>query len=241
MSFGLRVLNEAGLIVAGSDLANLFFSRKGTLAIGTGGAVEPAHSDKSVVFYISPLPMVRMGGRLYLASMGSYNQGWWSGQATASGTVEYFVFSPPPAVNTEPFGINVFDENGNATFNNGGPALKILTVASYSGDNYQLAGDTRVYIPFTVSAGLSGVTGKLAFALGGTRVYWTSAQLASGNNFFTDTYRTARGVHLDTSLNMRTSTIQTGFTRYPGRQGNFNYSPNGSMPVTMIVADVSNL
>lgn len=240
MSFGFRVLNEDGRIAAGSDLANLFFSSKGLLSVGTSGVLEPTHSSDSVVFYKTPLPLVRRAGMLYLASMGSYNKGWWSGQATASGTIEYFVFSPPPAVNTEPFGINIYDENGNPTFNNSRAALKVVSVVNHSGDNYQSVGVTKVYIPFTVDVGLAGVP-NLAFAMGGTRVYWTSAQLASGNNFFTDTYRTVRGMHLDSSNNLRTSTIQTGFTRYPGRQGNFNHSPNGSMPISMIVADMTGL
>lgn len=241
MSFGFRVLTPNGKITAGSDLANLFFAGKSMLNIAEGGTLEPAVPEGSLIFYKSSLPLVKVGNMLYLASLGQWNGNWWYGQGAVSGTVQYFVFSPPAPVNPEVFGINVFDEFGNPTFNNAAKALKVVSVINRHEDSYQLAQTLRVYRPFTANVGLAGYSGDLAFSMGGTRVYWTSIQLASGGVFFTDTYRSVRGMFLDSNNTFSTSTIRTGFRRYGGSTGNFNYSPNGSMPVSMVVADVTGL
>lgn len=243
MSYGFRVLSDSGKISAGSDLSNLFFQNKGLVYIPKSGVVEPQHSEQSVIFYISPLPMVRKGGMIFLASMGTYNGDWWYNQDYGEGVVEYFIFSPPVPENTQPYGISVFDANGRPTFNNSSRALKIVTVANTYGEATQQAGGLTIYKPYSESFGLIGYPGRLAFALGGTRVYWTSQRFVDppSGSFFTDTFRDVRGLHLDSNNNLNSSTVRTGFQRYSGLQNNFNYSPNGDMPLSLIVADVAGL
>lgn len=241
MTAGFEVFNSDGYKIAGNDFANLCFYGKGRINVPSGGASIPMAAGGTFNFYRSSHPVVITAGRLRLVSLGSWNGSWWwNGGGSVSGWIEYWSFGPvSPPLDQSARGLEIYSDDGDLTFNTARPFLKLRGSVDISGDSYQMAGSTRIYKPFTASLGHRG---DLAFAIGNTRVYWTSTQLIDrSGRIFTDTERGVRGMHINNSGVFSSSVLATGRNRYNGRQGNFNYSPNGSAPMTMLVADVSGL
>lgn len=234
MSFGFSVKSASGKIVADSRFSNYTMSSKGSINVGTNGAVEPACSVDCIIFYRCSLPLVRLGGKIHLCSMGSWNGNWWYNEGFASGVVEYFVFSRPAHAGV--MGMVVRDEEGGITFSSGAPSLKVIGVYSTAMESVQYAGSTLLPRPFSSQTGLSSQSGTpMAFSLGGTRVYWSSTPTDRND---TDVIRRARGMHVNSSGVFSTSPVMTGRTIYSGNAGRFNRSPNASMPLTLLLADV---
>lgn len=239
MSYGFQVRNNEGKVVADSNLTNYVFNRKGEIMVTPSGSLLPSCSDKCLMFFRCNLPLARVGGRIFLCSMGSYRDGWWSGEASVSGTVEFFIFSPPQGSGGDGYGVEVFNEVGEVTFSSESPALRIIGRFQTMQESVQYAGSVLVPTPFSVGTGMSAESAtQMAFSLDSTRVYWTSTRFSDG---FTDVYRKIRGFHVTSSGDMRTSTIQTGAQRYSGWGSNFNRSPNANMPVASILIDVGSL
>lgn len=243
MSQGFLAYNENGKVTAGSDLSNLYFLRKATVTVSAGGFTLPIVPPGGMIFFQTSLPLAIVSGVARLLSMGSYYQGWWSGGGFVSGTLTYFIFvRPADAVIANSMGLEAYADDGKLSFSAGRQSMKLERLVKVTTDDYQSAGSTRIYRPFTTATGLP--TGKsLAFSIGGTRVYWTSTQVINPQSgaLFTDTRRAVRGLRLDGSNNLQTSVAETAVQRFSGRQGNFNYSPNGSMPISSLIVDVTGL
>jgi len=234
---GFDFLTDDGYTLIGSDFANLCFYGKGTVQCPAGGIAVPMAPGGVVNFYRSQYPLIEIAGKLKMASPGQYKDGWWSGGGPIAGWIEYWSFGPPdalPAAN----GLELCDESGALKFSTARPFLRVLGRVEVAGDSYQSAGGTHVYKPLSAP---TSYTGAEAFALGSARAYWTSAQLTDGGSFWTDTWRHVRGMHLAADGSFYSSVIQTGQTRYAGGTGNFNRSPNGGVPMSLLVADVSGL
>lgn len=242
MTVGFEVFNKDGYKIAGNDLANLCFYGKGRINVPAGGVAVPMAPGGTFNFYRSSHPLVVRSGRIDLVTMGAWNGSWWhSGGASVAGWVEYWSFGPVSPSNDETTrGLEIYNSDGIMTFNTARPFLKLLGGADIWGDSSQNAGRTTIYKPFSQSIPYRG---NIAFAVGNTRVYWTSTQFINpqSGNLFTDTRRGVRGIHIDANGNFNSSVLDTGTQRYSGRQGNYNYSPNGGTPITMLVADVSGL
>ena len=234
---GFEFFNASGNKIIGSDFANLCFYGSGRVQCPAGGISIPMAPGGVINFYRSQYPLIEMGGRLYMASPGQWNGDWWYGGGRIAGWIEYWSFGPSNVEGANR-GMEFLSPHRKVMFSTARPFLRVIGKVEVSTDSYQFAGDTRVYRPFSAATGFDG---NKAFALGNARVYWTSAQLASGNSFFTDTTRHIRGMHLDARGNFYSSPIQTAQQRFGGRAGNFNYSPNGNVPMTMLVADISGL
>lgn len=231
MTIGFEIYNDSGFQIAGSDFANLCFYGKGVISVPTTGAAIPMAPGGTFNFYRSSHPIVILAGRIYTVASGVY-----IGIETA-GTVEYWSFGPvsPAAVNV---GIEIYNAYGGLTFNTARSFLKVKGRVDVYTDSSQPQGRTVVYTPFNTDSGLRG---DMAYTIGNARVYWTSTQLAQGSSFFTDTRRYLRAMRLRNDGICEFVSLQTGFRRFSGRTGNFNYSPNGAAPMTMMVADVSGL
>lgn len=236
MTVGFEVFNDQGYKIAGNDLPNLCFYGKGRVNVPREGLPRPMAPGGVMNFYRSQYPLIEIGGRLFL-SAGSGTQG-------SAGWVDYWSFGPvsPPDIVTS-YGLEIYAEDGTLTFNTARPFLKLLGRAAITRDHYEVITKQgwRSYLDFTEPLGFQG--GSLAFAIGNTRVYWTSQQFVDPQRgrVFTDAYRFVRGMHIDTAGRFASATLNTAVTRYSGSTGNFNYSPNGAAPLTMLVADVSGL
>lgn len=238
MTVGFEVFNDAGVKIIGSDFANLCFYGKGRVNCPSSGMAVPMAPGGVFNFYRSQYPLTEIGGRLRMASLGEWNgDWWWNGGGGVAGWIEYWSFGPPTAAEA-PGGLEVYGLDGELKFNTARPFLKVLGRVEVAGDSYQYAGNTRIYKPVTVA---TPYTGSKAFALGNTRVYWTSVQLTNGSSWWTDASRFVRGMHLAADGRFVSSTLQTGQQRYSWGQGNFNHSPNGSAPMTLLIADVAGL
>lgn len=234
MTVGFEVFNDQGYKIAGNDLPNLCFYGKGRVNVPREGLPRPMAPGGVMNFYRSQYPLIEIAGRLYLSAS--------SGTQGSAGWVDYWSFGPvsPPDTVTS-YGLEIYAEDGTLTFNTARPFLRLLGRAAITRDHYVVVTQQgwRSYLDFTEPLGFQGAA--LAFAIGNTRVYWTSQQFVGGGRVFTDTYRFVRGMHIDSSGRFAAATMNTGVARYSGSQGNFNYSPNGAAPLTMLVADVSGL
>lgn len=239
MTVGFEVFNEDGYKIAGNDLANLCFYGKGRINVPAGGVAVPMAPGGIFNFYKSSAPIVIRGGVIQLVNMQA-PAGSWSYYSVA-GWLEYWSFGPvSPSGDGATRGLEIYNNDGVMTFNTARPFLKLMGSVDIWGDSSYNAGRTTVYSPFSQEIPYRGNT---AFAVGNTRVYWTSTQFINpqSGNLFTDTRRGVRGIHIDANGNFSSSVLATGTQRYSGRQGNYNYSPNGGTPITMLVADVSGL
>ncbi|WQN26148.1 hypothetical protein ULE26_12870 [Stutzerimonas stutzeri] len=234
---GFEFFTDDGYKIAGSDFANLCLYGKGTIHCPTGGVAVPMAPGGTVNFYRSQYPLLEIAGKLRMASPGQWNGSWWYGGGPIAGWVEYWSFGPPTLA-AAPDGLEMYEESGALKFSSARPFLRVLGRVEVAGDSYQSADGTRIYKPLSAATGFSGVN---AFALGSTRAYWTSAQITDGGSWWTDTWRHVRGMHLAADGSFFSSTIQTGQQRFAGGTGNFNRSPNGAAPMTLLVADVSGL
>lgn len=242
MSYGFLSFNEAGKVTAGSDLSNLYFLRKATISVGAGGVALPVVPTGGMIFFQATHPLAIVNNVIKLMSVGRYNQGWWAEEFVA-GTVTYYIFvRPEDATIGNSMGLEVYAPDGKLSFSAGKQSMKLEDSFYTTTENYTSEGRTRIYLPFTATTGLPA--GKsLAFSVGGTRVYWTSTQFINPQTgqLFTDTWRLVRGMRLDGSNNLQTSAAQTARQRLSGQQGNFNYSPNGAMPISALIVDVTGL
>lgn len=241
MTVGFEVFNDQGYKIAGSDLPNLCFYGKGRIDVPAGGAPIPQVPGGVMNFYRSTLPMAVIGGRIFLSGANG-NTADSQGQA---GQVEYWSFGPvsPPATSGR-YGLEIYSPEGVLTFNTARPFLQLLGRVSVTDDAFEYLNSKtgwRRYQTMVRTLPFSG--SSLAFAIGNTRVYWTSQQFIDPQRgrIFTDTWRHMRTMHIDTLGRFASGLLWTGGVRYSGSQGNFNYSPNGAAPLTMLVADVSEL
>ncbi|MGP3789761.1 hypothetical protein [Pseudomonas sp. B392_1p] len=225
----IEAYNEAGYKIFGIDFANLCFYGKGRLAADYHGVPVPMAAGGSFNFYRSSGPMYEREGRIHVNS------------APGAGWLEYWSFGP---VSPAPFtgGVEVYSPDGELTFNTARPLLRVRGRVDIMEDNYIVTTKQgmRAYMPFDVQTEFSG---EVAFAIGNTRVYVTSQQFVNPQTGarFTDQYRGIRAMHMEGGGLWRSAQINTSVHRFSGGQGNYNYSPNGEAPLTMLVADVSGL
>lgn len=242
MTAGFEVFNIDGYKIAGNDLANLCFYGKGRINIPSGGAAIPMAKGGSFNFYRSSHPLVVRNGRIDLVKHDtSYGQWLYGGGNSVAGWLEYWSFGPvSPPEGGATHGLEMYSPEGEITFNTARPFLKLLGSAEIQRDSLVWQGRIAIYTPFSEAISYRG---NIAFAVGNTRVYWTSTQFINpqSGRLFTDTWRSIRGMHINQYGNFDSTALLTGRNRYDGRQGNFNYSPNGSAPITMLIADVSGL
>jgi hypothetical protein len=240
MTVGFEVFNNDGYKIAGSDLANLCFYGKGRINVPAGGAAVPMAPGGIFNFYKSSAPMVVRGGAIQLVSMNAPNGSL--ADYSVAGWVEYWSFGPvSPSSDGATLGFEIYNDNGMMTFSTARPFLKLIGNIDVHKDNYSWYSKRLItYLPFSQQIPEKG---DFAFAIGNTRVYWTSTQFINPQKgyLFTDTWRGVRGMHIDANGNFSSSVLLTAMRRFDGSQGNFNYSPNGSAPITMLIADVSGL
>lgn len=242
MTVGFEVFNDQGYKIAGSDLPNLCFYGKGRIDVPAGGAPIPQVPGGVMNFYRSQYPLAEINGRIYLSNAVSGTQVSING---LPGWVEYWSFGPvsPPDVPTN-HGLEIYSPEGVLTFNTARPFLKLLGRTEVTIDNYKVlhtGTGWREYRPVGADIPFSG--GGLAFAIGNTRVYWTSTQVYDPQRgiTFTDVWRYVRTMHIDSSGRFASGLRATSQIKYGGFTGNFNYSPNGAAAMTLLVADVSGL
>lgn len=234
---GFEFFNQSRHKIIGSDFANLCFYGKGRIQCPIDGIAVPMASGGTFNFYRSEYPLIEIAGRLYMASPGQWNGNWWHSGGQIAGWIEYWSFGPANIEGTKR-GLEFLSEDKRVMFSTARPFLRVVGKVEVTDDSFQFAGDTRVYRPFSTP---SGFDGSKAFSLGNSRVYWTSTQLTNGGSFWTDTWRHVRGMHLAHDGGFFSAPIQTAQQRFGGRTGNFNYSPNGDVPMTLLIADIAGL
>lgn len=240
MTVGFEVFNKDGYKIAGNDLANLCFYGKGRINVPAGGAAVPMAPGGIFNFYKSSHPMIIIGGVIRLVNMNAPSGS--NANYSIAGWVEYWSFGPVsrPDGDTS-LGLEIYNESGMMTFNTARPFLKLVGSLDVYRDNSRWVTKRLIaYEPFSEEIPTKG---NHAFAIGNTRVYWTSTQFINpqSGRLFTDTWRSVRAIHIDANGNFSSSVLLTAQQRLSGSQGNYNYSPNGSTPITMLIADVSGL
>ena len=210
----------------------------------SGGIAPPSANPEDLTFYRSSKAVSEVGGKIYVTNTGAYNQyGRYMVGDDVSFTIEYFVFSRPKK-GADRFGMRVRDEESKITFSSENPALNIIKIFSSSLESLYWQGSNSPWLtPMHISVPTDAPTPSgypPAFLPTSTRVYWASSQSIDTNTGRQQTYitRYIRGIFIDSSGNMVSTAKTTQDIVINGTYGRFNRSPNESMPIEVILADV---